>query len=177
MSYDIASDAAKFFSNERCAELYTLDAEGTQYAINERPLESGSVRLGLVCNKPGKYHIAATRMDNPMILVDELQGISHDLSLGEYEFDAVAGTNNQRFWLKVSEDYTTSIEDIIQKTGVSITLDGGITISNLADDVNVSVYAANGTKVAHQQGNGRIALHQGTYVLRLGNMSTKIMVK
>ena len=44
--YEIDCDAAKFFSDGVAAQLYTLDHEGTQYAINERPVDRGQMQLG-----------------------------------------------------------------------------------------------------------------------------------
>lgn len=50
MDYETARDASKFMSlDTNVPQIYTLGSDGTQYAINERPLSDGTVRLGLLC--------------------------------------------------------------------------------------------------------------------------------
>ena len=96
-AYEIDCDAAKFFSDGQAAQLYTLDANGTQYAINERPL--GDVNVGYTAAAKGLLTIAAVRMDRTVLLYDNVTGITHDLSQGGYSFQTEAGTFESRFTL------------------------------------------------------------------------------
>lgn len=108
-AYEMDCDAAKFFSDGLAAQLYTLDAEGTQYAINERPL--GEVSLGYVAATAGVLTISAVRMDRPVYLYDNELGVTHDLSLGGYTFQTEAGSNESRFTLLI-DNSTTGIAEI-----------------------------------------------------------------
>lgn len=107
--YELDCDAAKFFADAEVEQIYALDAQGTQYAINERP--KGEVPLGYVAVKNGELTISAKRMDCPVCLRDNEQNIIHDLSLGGYTFSTEQGSNEQRFTL-VMENISTGIVDI-----------------------------------------------------------------
>lgn len=82
-------------------------------------LPMGSVNLGFAVKKSGNYSISASRMDQPMLLQDNQTGATYDLTDGDYQFAADAGTYNSRFVL-VPTRGTTGIADIINKTGVNI---------------------------------------------------------
>lgn len=105
MDYELECDASKFISTENVPLIYSLDARGTRYAINERPMADGRVNLGFIAREDGTYTIAATRMDVPMVLIDNVTGTTHDLNDGEYTFTADKGTYDKRFVLAVAEDY------------------------------------------------------------------------
>lgn len=105
MDYELGCDASKFISTENVPLIYSLDARGTRYAINERPMADGRVNLGFIAREDGTYTIAATRMDVPMVLIDNVTGTTHDLNDGEYTFTADKGTYDKRFVLAVAEDY------------------------------------------------------------------------
>lgn len=119
-SYEIDCDAAKFFSDGQAAQLYTLDANGTQYAINERPM--GEVGIGYTAGTEGLLTISAIRMDYPVLLHDTMTGITHDLSQGGYTFQTEAGTFDNRFTL-TSDGSTTGINSA-QKTDDSKSANG-----------------------------------------------------
>ena len=57
--YDLSCDASKFMSMDvTVPQLYTIGADGTTYAINERPLSDGRVRLGLYLPQDGAYTLS-----------------------------------------------------------------------------------------------------------------------
>ena len=110
-AYEIDCDAAKFMSDQPVAQLWTQDEEHTQYAINERP--KGEVSLGYTAAEEGLLTISAVRMDTPVYLRDNEQGLTHDLSLGGYTFKTAAGTNESRFTL-VLKGGATAINEVEQ---------------------------------------------------------------
>ena len=60
--YDLLCDAAKFMSSrEDVPQLYVIGAEDSRYAIDERPLGTGVVRLGVHVGRAGSYTL---RMDS-----------------------------------------------------------------------------------------------------------------
>jgi len=178
LGYDAECDAAKFYSEERRAEIYTVGEDGTTYSINERPEEDGLVTLGFMANQKGKYTISAQRLDAPVLLIDNVLEVTHDLSWGEYEFTSAKGTFNKRFTLKKIADEATSIEKLADKLGMSYNIaSGNITIDGLSDNTRVALYNLSGQCVASQQGNGMLIAQPGIYVLSVGKLSVKVALK
>lgn len=172
-NYETACDAAKFLSQD-IPQLYTLDQRQGRYAINERP--TGEVRLGYVAKTKGELTIKAERMDQPMLLRDNLLQITHNLSLGEYTFSTEKGTFNNRFMLVV-DGSATSVGKLREDTGVSALAEkGGISFSGI-EGQEVSVYSMSGTMLAGHVGNGIIKLPAATYVVKVNNVSTKLIVR
>ena len=172
--YELDCDAAKFESSTAVPQLYTLEANNVQLAINERPL--GSVNLGFEVQKSGDYTISAIRMDSPMLLKDNLTDATVDLSTSDYHFTSEAGTFNGRFTLMPNKS-TTGIADFAKNTGVSIIpTEGGINFSGV-EGKHVSIYSLNGIEIGSTQSSGTINLGQGIYVVKMDNTSTKVLVK
>lgn len=153
--YELDCDAAKFFSSEQVPQLYTLDDQQTCYAINERP--TGMVPLGYVAVHSGMLTIAAERIDRPVMLYDRQMNMHHDLSTGAYTFSTDAGTFNDRFVLTAIGSSTA------------------ITQQSAPDSQQPStVYSLGGTRVSTDGAEG---LPAGTYIVKQGNESTKVIVK
>lgn len=172
--YELDCDAAKFESSTAVPQLYTLEANNVKFAINERPL--GSVNLGFEVQKAGDYTISAIRMDSPMLLKDNLTDAIVDLSTSDYHFTSEAGTFNGRFTL-IPNKSTTGIADFAKNTGVSIIpTEGGINFSGV-EGKHVSIYSLNGFEIGSTQSSGIINLGQGIYVVKMDNISTKVVVK
>lgn len=96
MEYETDCDAAKF-TTAGVPQLYTIDGRAVKYAINERPVHEGIVTMGYIAPVQGNYTIAAPRMDTPMLLKDNVTGIVHDFSEGDYVFMSDAGSFDDRF--------------------------------------------------------------------------------
>lgn len=152
--YEKDCDAAKFISTEAVPQIYSIDDDGTLYAINERP--EGEVRLGYIAAEKGMLTISATRMDQNVVLRDLQLGIDHNLSEGDYTFSTEAGTNDTRFVL-------------IPKAGGSSTA-----ISDATEDTEnapAEIFSLDGRRVNSESGNA------GIYVIKKGNKVTKHIVK
>lgn len=111
LAYEMECDAAKFISTEQVPLLYSLDGEGTKYAINERPAAEGTVQLGFTAPRTGTYTIAATRMDTPVYIEDKVTGEVHFLNDSDFTFHAEEGTDNSRFVLALAVGDITCIEN------------------------------------------------------------------
>ena len=107
-AYEMECDASKFFSEENVPQIYTIDGD-VNYAINERPIETGTVTLGFKANKEGEFTISAPRMDADCLLKDNETGLVFNLQNGSYTFSSKAGTFGQRFTLIFTEE-TTAIK-------------------------------------------------------------------
>lgn len=174
MTYEMECDAAKFMT-AGIPQLYTLDQDNVHYSINERPL--GQVDLGYDVSKKGVYTIAATRMDRPVLLKDHELGVTFDLSNGEYSFTSDAGTNEKRFTLILCNE-TVGIAQMSEQTGVKANVvDGGIVFAGIDGNTQVCVYTLSGTMVANGIGNGFFALPNGSYVVKVNGLSTKVLVQ
>lgn len=160
IDYDPSHDAAKMFSeNLHSAQLFTIEADG-DYAINERPLGNGIIRMGVKFSQNGTYTIAL-KDGKKATLVDEQEGRQVELDGNGYTFSAKAGEDRNRFYIRLA-DKTTGIEcvdaadesDLVNRI---YTLDGRLlmtTRSKLAD----------------------IHLPQGSYIVKSGNHTRKVNV-
>lgn len=149
LDYETTCDASKFMSLDGSVpQLFTLDAEGTQYAINERPMYDGIVKMGLYVAKGGTYTISIGRCDmEKVMLVDNETGETTDISYGEYTFSTDAGTFTNRFELVFEADDPNGIEKAMADTKTE-----DEAIYNMAGQrVNANnmrgIYIVNGKKV------------------------------
>lgn len=173
-AYELDCDAAKFAAINDAPQFYTIEAKAGNLAINERPM--GSVKLGFAAKKAGNLTISAKRMDQPMLLQDNQTGATYDLTEGDYQFASNAGTFENRFVLVPSRG-TTGIADIVKKTGINIMpTDAGINLNGV-DGKKVTIYAADGTMLASRTFDGMLNLMKGVYIVKIDNLSTKVMVK
>ena len=101
MGYEMTRDASKFdaLSND-ASQIYTMIGN-TRMAINERPVGSGVVELGMSVPADGVYTISLKQAnDRAVVLEDRTLGIRTVLSAdSEYTFNAKAGKANGRFFL------------------------------------------------------------------------------
>lgn len=173
-AYELDCDAAKFAAINDAPQFYTIEAKAGNLAINERPM--GSVKLGFAAKKAGNFTISAKRMDQPMLLQDNQTGATYDLTEGDYQFASNAGTFENRFVLVPSRG-TTGIADIVKKTGINIMpTDAGINLNGV-DGKKVTIYAADGTMLASRTFDGMLNLMKGVYIVKIDNLSNKVMVK
>ena len=172
--YEMDCDAAKFESNTSAVQLYSIEAQGGKMAINERP--QGSVQLGFTAKADGDYTISAERMDQPVLLKDNLMNITYDLSNGDYSFSSEAGTFDNRFMLLI-DGGATGIADIAKEAGVNIMPStNGINLTGV-DGKTVNVYSLSGALFATRTENGFLNLSKGVYIVEVGKMKAKVMVK
>lgn len=172
--YEIDCDAAKFESSASAVQLYSIEAQGGKMAINERP--QGSVQLGFTAKAAGDYTISAERMDQPVLLKDNLMNITYDLSNGDYSFSSEAGTFDNRFMLLI-DGGATGIADIAKEAGVNIMPSAnGINLTGI-DGKTVNVYSLSGALFATRTENGFLNLSKGVYIVEVGKMKAKVMVK
>lgn len=159
MAYETSCDASKFMSMDGSVpQIYTLDAEGTQYAINERPFGEGTVELGFYTGQAGDYTISVTRCDAEQVFItDKLTGETTEITNNSYTFSAKTGTDNTRFILSFVSNDATSIKEVDKAE-----------IAGKTD-----IYSVDG-KFLGTDANG---LGAGIYVLRQGKKVSKVIVR
>ena len=123
VSYEPQRDATKFFSSESPVQLFTLDKEGNQLAINERPLaEADAVVMGFTATAPGIYTISLSRGSGKLLLHDAHTGQATDLSQQDYIFTIDEPViSSQRFRLTIGSNESTSIDAIDAQMGSDAT--------------------------------------------------------
>lgn len=110
-TYEVGVDASKFVSTD-APQIYSIDAENTRYAINERPAADGTVKLGFYAPASGIYTIECTRNDCTVTLTDCETGTTVELSEGKtYSFNAEKGFDDTRFVLNGKGAGFTGIND------------------------------------------------------------------
>jgi hypothetical protein len=113
--YEISRDATKFFdSGNSLQQIYTI-ADGTNYAINERPMGDGVANIGMMIAESGEYTLKMqTESELPITLIDNETGISRRFNAGDvYTFSAIPGTISNRFKLLIG--HTTGINEVMRE--------------------------------------------------------------
>lgn len=106
--YELNCDAGKMMGDG--AQVYSIGADGTRYAINERPAADGMVNIGVVIPRRGRYTLALTRNNaENVVLLDKETGTETDLKNDSYSFEASEGTFDGRFKLMAAPDATAIV--------------------------------------------------------------------
>ena len=117
MGYELSCDASKFMTmDEGMPQIYSIDNAGTQYAINERPMGDGTLRLGIVIPVAGQYTLSTVRNDlSEVLLTDNYTGETVVLTPEGYTFTASQGTDESRFTLSFLSSEVTGISTVAQE--------------------------------------------------------------
>lgn len=177
-TYETACDAAKFMSDATdVPQLYSLGADGTRYAINERPEGDGTVRLGFRAGSDGSFTLRLTRHEGCHARLTDLKtGTTADLAEADYHFTAEAGTDETRFVLAVEPDATTGIGSATTTETLGATAtQGGIALTGRG---TATVYGADGRKLGTYdvQGQRTVNVPAGIYVVSTPQGSVKVTV-
>ena len=174
VGYELAVDAAKFLSTEKVPQIFSYDAAHAMCAINERPMDNGTVLLGIKLPKSGNYRISAERMDTTFYLYDKQENIIHDFQNGDYYFDAKSGLNDQRFELVRTPHYVaTDVEDLTHNTTITPSAEGLI----IDGDGYIQIYSMSGVIMAEGQLSGLVQLPAGVYLVVSNGTASKHTVQ
>lgn len=147
LDYEMSRDAAKFASTEKnVPQIFTI-TDKTRFAINERPLATGDVALGIYCGVAGDFTISLDKTYGyKVILEDKLTKKFVELTADNcYTFNAMAGEDLTRFVMHF-ENVATDIDKInIDSVNADDTIYNlqGIKVKN---SNNKGVYIKNGQK-------------------------------
>lgn len=158
MGYELTCDAGKFMSMDGSVpQIYTLDAAGNQYAINERPFADGSVQMGFYAGQNGQYTLSVKRCDAEQAFIyDAKTGMTVEITNSDYTFSAEAGTYDNRFTLLFANS----------EMGIS-----GMQKDGQMDEAEV--WSVDGKLL----GNDVNSLGAGLYVVRQGKKVSKVVVR
>ena len=165
LGYERNCDAGKFLTEDKTLpQLYTLDEDGTRYAINERPTcGEATVPMGVIIPRAGTYYIyvSRNRQAGTVLLLDRETGTTTDITDTPYSFQTDAGTFNDRFLL-VAQSLATGVEEVE------------------ADNSQFTIHNSQLGGAAYDMSGRRVRMNQmtpGVYVVRHGNRTQKITVK
>lgn len=146
-NYELSCDAGKMLGDG--LQVYSIGADGTQYAINERPVDNGLVKLGVIIPSNGKFTLSLTRNNaEQVVLFDNETGDVIDMMNNSYTFDANEGTNDNRFVLKTISEATSIINvENTEINSASIFDLSGRKVSCEVKDLKSGIYLINGNKV------------------------------
>jgi hypothetical protein len=191
-SYDIATDALKFFgtSSSLTPEFYTIipNYGSAQINVLNAWSEQLEVPVGLRIKEAGNYTIDLADIrgldGTTVYLIDKSTGKSQAITDGAYSFDAAAGTIENRFALRGTTPGTTDLPaSVFNKTTV-YAADNNVYVKNLTVGDQVSVYNVAGQLVETLRATSpdtSIALPaKGVYVVKVSgaeSVVTKIINK
>ncbi|WP_349665774.1 leucine-rich repeat domain-containing protein [Xylanibacter muris] len=173
--YEVTCDAAKFMNESNdMPQIYTYDNEDNKYAINERPIDNGTVKLGFIAGNGGCFTFSLTRNTaSNVTLIDNEIGTSVNLMSQDYVFTSDAGTWTDRFELRFSNNGTTAINEMKKADMPQIdTFNGGMTITGNEADI----YNMFGINVAHAESGIPVSLPAGTYIVKSGEYKVKVII-
>lgn len=177
VAYETNRDASKFMSSDaNVPQLFTMEGD-VRFAINERPMGEGIIRLGATFGNEGTYTLSlGTTASVEVVLVDKLTGKEVNLNEHDYTFSAEAGTDLNRFEVRFNGLGTTDVEGhFAQKT--TVTAVGGQIVVNGGEVANIAVYTADGKLVATAT-DACVAFKvaNGFYVVKVLGKSYKVAV-
>jgi hypothetical protein len=182
LDYEIERDAAKFMSTApEVPQLYSIDASEVHYAINERPLDDGTIALGFYAGTAGSYTLALNESiaDYEIALKDKVLNVTTDLLTEDYAFNTGAGTFDKRFELQIKQtdgSVTGSFEPGSSRISV-YAAKGAIVVENAAGAVDV--YTVGGVQVLNvnlSNAKNTIPVSQGIYIVKVNGKAYKIVV-
>lgn len=178
MAYESSRDAAKFMSSEKSVPQIFVINGGNRMAIDERPLASGEIQLGSYFGKTGDYTISLSTRNAEAysaLLIDRKTGITTDLLASAYTFTADAGTDNDRFILRVMP-LSSGVEGIAGETA-AVSVDGNVLCVNAPEAIDIVVASADGKVVASEKGSAfSMTLGRGIYVVKAGTRTVKVNI-
>ena len=175
MDYEMECDAAKFMStNASVPQLYTM-VNDEKFAINERPMNDGVVKVGTYFAAAGNYTIAMQdESDMKVVLVDLKTGTETKLNSGAYTFSAEVD-DTERFVIRLYGGDVTNINAIEDDVKVSATSEGIVVVA--ANDANITVYNAAGSLVAEAYGRAEnFAVAAGVYIVKINGAAHRVVV-
>lgn len=163
-NYEINRDASKFFAESATGvEIYVNDS--VKYAICERPLGEGLATLGVRIASEGLYTLSLSGRAIEgwsVILTDNVNGNSVDLTSDSYTFEAKAGESADRFSISFNAPEQSSIDELVAENG----------------DAQVKVVNTLGVVIFNGSLNDfKASATTGVYVVIEANKAYKVVVK
>lgn len=180
MDYDINNDATKWMSPDKTLpQFYTLDEQGKQYAINERPAGTGRIPVGLYAGQTGTYTFKMSPEGDwqNVYLIDKYENKQVDLCHTTYSFRADKGTTDDRFEIRLGEISTSNAT--IGMPPYSLQTEGHTLYIQTETEALVSIHTATSLQTYSNRikaGTTSIPLEQGFYLVRINESTHKVII-
>ena len=184
MDYEMERDASKFLSLETVVpQLFTIDANENGYAINERPIGNGTVKLAYYAGKSGFISISANRADGDIYLYDNVLNKTVNLMEQDYIFhsEPMSEPDSNRFTLKLNVlDLPDDIAHAMVPVRSSVEAHHGFMTIIANEGIDFMVYSVDGHQVFKGTTEGsrtNISLPAGSYLIKIGTSTYKSYVR
>ncbi|MDP4277600.1 MAG: leucine-rich repeat domain-containing protein [Bacteroidota bacterium] len=181
LSYELETDASKFMSGQsKVPQLYTIDDSGIKYAINERPLESGIIRLGCYVGAEGTYTLAGTALTETgyqVLLTDKQLFTQTLLNEQNYQFSADKGFSDNRFELSIVKN-ATQLMSLTEVPTIVWAADGKLNVRTKAGN-HISIVGLNGVLIEEldaTEEHMQFPLNKGVYLVKVDGKTFKSVV-
>ena len=174
--YEASCDASKFLSSDvTVPQIYTVE-DDVIFAINERPLGNGVVKLGAYFGNKGDYTISiGDECGSKIILLDKFTGIETDLNTASYSFNSAAGTFDNRFEIRVNSGLTQVDNTVYNEPQVYVNGNDIVVVAPVATDI--AIYSADGRLVSDAKAaKVQVAVAAGVYVVKVAGKVYKVAV-
>jgi len=168
-SYELDKDASKLIADNNTSVLVYTVENGVKYAINERDLADGIVRLGFYAPEDGEYRLSLNTNSHETVTLVDHESETQSSMIGEYVFKAKAGYHDARFTLVFGQSGIIELDN----DNVKIDVNNG----NVSANVRCNIYTIDGRMVGTCDAGGTINLAKGIYVISGNNVTRKIVVK
>ena len=184
VNYELAADASKFMSMHAAVpQIFTLDAEGNGYAINERPAADGTIALAYSTQESAFYTISALHTDGEVWLYDNEANKVVNLTEQDYIFysENTNGINTSRFTLKLKAEERggTGIEERYSEANVNVIGHQDCLCITAPEGTKYEIYGIDARKAGQGKvcgNNTTIILPAGTYIVKVANNVFKTTV-
>jgi hypothetical protein len=165
--------------NTSLSQLYIVEGN-TQMAVSEQPAVEGAIKIGYKAAQAGEQTLTLTNLpDNTMAALEDNQtGEQTLMSVGDsYSFTTAAGTNNNRFNLRLTD--LTGIDQANTTTLKVVVTNNEIKIYGTEAGTEITLYTTNGmiiTKAVAEEGVTTIpTTATGVIIIKVGEETIKVV--
>ena len=165
--------------NPSLSQLYIVEGN-TQMAVSEQPAVEGAIKIGYKAAQAGEQTLTLTNLpDNTIAALEDNQtGEQTLMSVGDsYSFTTAAGTNNNRFNLRLTE--ITGIDQTGITTLKAVVVGDEIKLYGTEAGDEITLYATNGmiiTQAVAEEGVTTIpTTATGVIIIKVGTQTIKVV--
>ena len=161
--YELDKDASKFITDDNASMLVYTVEDGVKYAINERPLENGEVKVGFYAPAEGEFTLSLNTAEKDEVVLIDHEANTETVLTDNYRFNAAAGYHDSRFTLRFGK-----------VTGIgTVRVDNG----TVSAGEPYAVYTVDGRLIGNYRADAVVNLAKGIYIIKAKDVKRKIVVK
>lgn len=169
-SYELDKDASKFIDTDNQVPLlYTLE-DDIRYAINERPLSDGQIRLGFYAPSAGTYTLSLDTNSEASVWITDNSTNKTERFDNSYSFQAEPGYNDSRFTVTLRDAVST--EAIEAETHPVEIGPGQVRLNE-----SYTLYTSTGQYIGHYAAGETAYVKPGTYLVVSSHVKQIIVIQ